>query len=68
MSYLEPFSSYCEKNEKAKNLTKSLVSEISKHATPILCTYLERAEKILQNDINCVRISRFNNELQSLKQ
>ena len=46
-----------------QNLKKAILSEISKHATQKSNTYLEKVEKILQNDINYVGISRFNDEL-----
>ena len=39
-----------------------------KNATQKRNAYLERAEKILRNDINGVRTARFNGELQALKQ
>ena len=39
-----------------------------KNATQKRSIYLERAEKIIRNDINGIRISRFNGELPALKQ
>ena len=41
----QPLSSYSQQNEKVKNCTKPLISELSKYATLRQSTYLERAEQ-----------------------
>ena len=47
---------------------KNLIYEIAKDSTLKQCTCLERTEKILWNNINGIKISRFNSELPALKQ
>ena len=51
-----------------ETLFEQTLFEIMKKATQKRSTYLYRAEKILPNDFNGIRISRFNDELPVLKQ